>query len=94
MWILWALNFGDIVVEWLGQWTSLVPGSALHPIAHYFVFACHKFNSQAVFVKKLTGLPSGQIFVFAVFIYGLYELTLRSPTVEVVSDYYYHYYCD
>lgn len=58
MWILWALNFGGIVVEWLGHWTSLVvSGSALHPNTHCFVFGCPKFNSQAVLVKSLLVCP-------------------------------------
>ena len=58
MWILWALNFGGIVVEWLGHWTSLVvSGSALHPNTHCFVFGCPKFNSEAVLVKSLLVCP-------------------------------------
>ena len=95
MWILWALNFGGIVVEWLGHWTSLVvSGSALHPNTHCFVFGCPKFNSQAVLVKSLLVCPlASWDLCFCNVIYNLCEFALRSPTGEVVSDYYHHYYC-
>ena len=35
----------------------VVPGSALHPITHCFVFSCPKFNSQAVLIKSLLVCP-------------------------------------
>ena len=58
MWILWAL----LEALWLsGYWaldlSLVVPGSALHPIAHCFVLGCPKFNSQAVLVKSLLVCP-------------------------------------
>ena len=79
MWILWALNFGGIVVEWLGHWTSLVvSGSALHPNTHCFVFGCPKFNSQAVLVKSLlVCTPCGQL--GSLFLQCLFTICVNWP---------------
>ena len=72
----------------------VVSGSALHPNTHCFVLGCPKFNSQAVLVKSLLVCPlASWDLCFCNVIYNLCELALRSPTGEVVSDYYHHYYC-